>query len=340
MNSEYFNSVNRYRYFYNIRPGDTLSKVILKIYQYRYGSDGYRQALDQIITDNPEIQHPDKVRIGQAISLRPLNSKPASISPVASQFAPNPVISNEDKAQFERTMKQMPQKQQDMFWALSWLEDAWGPASTGAGVTFASMGILLGDSSKGNIKKLAEIEEVYKKYKSGALTRGQYDYRRKKVLDTVAKNLGPVEKLLFKGKKAQESMRISRKGGVPATAALRSNTLRLEKLSKVASRGGSVLTVVGIGVACHEIANAKSTAKRNEIMVETATSTVMGLVGGATISLLVFATPVGWVGSILLAAGASVANHYSGKAVLNLYKSNFSDVDLVSNLGVNKVCKL
>jgi hypothetical protein len=58
MNSEYFNSVNRYRYFYNIRPGDTLSKVILKIYHYRYGSDGYRQALDQILTDNPEIQHP------------------------------------------------------------------------------------------------------------------------------------------------------------------------------------------------------------------------------------------------------------------------------------------
>jgi hypothetical protein len=236
-------------------------------------------------------------------------------------------------------MKQMPQQQQDMFWALSWLEDAWGSASTGAGVTFASMGILLGDSSRGNIKKLAEIEEVYKKYKSGTLTRGQYDYRRKKVLDTVAKNLGPVEKLFFKGKKAQESMRISRKGGVPATAALRSNTLRLEKLSKVASKGGSVLTVVSLGVACHQIASTASAAKKNEILVETAASTVVGVIGGAAISLLVFATPVGWVGSLVLAGGASLASNLVGKGFVGIYKSNFSDVDLVSNLGVNKVCK-
>jgi bifunctional ADP-heptose synthase (sugar kinase/adenylyltransferase) len=44
----------------------------------------------------------------------------------------------------------------------------------GAGVTLASKGILLGDYSKGNIKKLSEIEDVYKKYKSGMLARGQY----------------------------------------------------------------------------------------------------------------------------------------------------------------------
>ncbi len=45
-----------------------------------------------------------------------------------------------------------------MFWALSWFEDAW-------------------DSSKGNVKKLTEIEEIYNKYKPGVLTKGQNDYR-------------------------------------------------------------------------------------------------------------------------------------------------------------------
>ncbi len=204
---------------------------------------------------------------------------------------------------------------------------------------FASMGILLGDSSKGNIKKLAEIEEVYKKYKSGALTRGQYDYRRKKVLDTVAKNLGPVEKLLFKGKKAQESMRISRKGGIPATAALRSNTLRLGKLSKIASKGGSVLTAVNLGVACHQIANSASEAKKNEILVETATSTAVGIFGGVAISVIVFATPIGWFGSLVLAAGTAVVSNRMSDIGVDLYKSRYSDISLVNELGVGKVCK-
>ncbi|WP_231576290.1 MULTISPECIES: hypothetical protein [Vibrio] len=76
-----------------ISGGYTLSKIILKIYHYRYDSEGYRQALDQILTDNPKIKHPDKVSIVQAIALRRLNSKPASISPVVSQFSLPPVIS-------------------------------------------------------------------------------------------------------------------------------------------------------------------------------------------------------------------------------------------------------
>ncbi|GMQ49347.1 hypothetical protein VB10N_43460 [Vibrio sp. 10N] len=338
MNSEYFNSVNRYRYFYNIRPGDTLSKVILKIYHHRYGSDGYRQALDQILTDNPEIQHPDKVRIGQAISLRPLNSKPASTSPVASQFAPNPAISKEDKAQFERTMKQMPQQQQDLFWALSWLEDAWGPASTGAGVTFASMGILLGGKGKGNIAKLAEIEKVYQQYKLGVLTKGQYDYRRSKILKAVARNFGPIEKVLFKGKKAREAMRISRAGGVSSTVALRKNTQRLAALSSGAARGGTLLTAVGIGVSCQQISQSSSIAEKNEIFAETVASAVVGIAAGTAISLVVGVASIGWFVALSIAAVSAGIGYVGGKMGVYIYKENIPYFNLVSKTGVDKVC--
>ncbi|WP_112477804.1 peptidoglycan-binding protein LysM [Vibrio variabilis] len=338
MNSEYFNSVNRYRYFYNIRPGDTLSKVILKIYHHRYGSDGYRLALDQILTDNPEIQHPDKVRIGQAISLRPLNSQPASTSPVASQFAPNPAISKEDKTQFERTMKQMPQEQQDLFWALSWLEDAWGPASTGAGVTFASMGILLGGEGKGNIAKLAEIEKVYQQYKLGVLTKGQYDYHRSKILKSVAQNFGPIEKVLFKGKKAREAMRISRAGGVSSTVALRKNTQRLAALSSGAARGGTLLTAVGIGVSCHQISSSSSIAKKNEIFVETVASNLVGIAAGVAISLVVGVSSIGWFAALSIAAVSAGIGYASGKTGAHFYKKLVPDLNLVSITGVDKVC--
>ncbi|HCE2451508.1 TPA: LysM peptidoglycan-binding domain-containing protein [Vibrio parahaemolyticus] len=334
MNTTYFNSVNRYSYVYSVKPGDTLTRIIWKFYHFKFETDGYNFALAQIKKDNPKISDPNSIKSGQSIYLRKLSSSDAK----QSEFFSKTIISDHDQAQFESTMKSMSQNEKEAFWALSWLDDNWGPASVGIGATFASMGALLGDSDKGNVAELKKLDGLYRDYKSGAFSKGQYDYRRKKLLENVAKNLGPTEKLLFNGKKAREAMRISRNGGVMTTAALQKNTERLAKLSKVAAKGGTVLTAVNIGIACDQIARADSNVKKNEILVETAASTVVGTVSGIAISLFVVATPVGWVGALVLGVASSVGGYYSGKQAAAVYKEHYSHLDVVKSTGVGNIC--
>lgn len=328
MNTTYFNSVNRYSCLYVVKPGDTLSKVILKFYNFRYGTDGYQRAMKQILADNPTIKDSNVIKISQTINLRAIDSKETS----------KPLVSGKEQENLELTMKKLSQPEQEIFSLLSVMEEYWGVGSTGTGVTFASMGILLGSQNKGNIALLKQVSEVYQSYKSGKLSKGQYDYRRKQLLEKAARNLGPTEKLLFKGKTAKEAMRITRAKGVRPTAALHGNTQRLSTISKVAARGGTVLTAVNVGMACHQIANAKTNAKKNEILVETAASAVVGVMGGAAISFFIVATPVGWVTALVLGVASSAISYVSGKAALRYYHADYGESDLVTLTGVNKFC--
>ncbi|HII4383107.1 TPA: hypothetical protein ACY4QB_000115 [Vibrio parahaemolyticus] len=66
----------------------------------------------------------------------------------------------------------MSQNEKEAFWALSWLDDNWGPASAGIGATFASMGALLGDSEKGNVAELKKLDGLYRDYKSSSFRKG------------------------------------------------------------------------------------------------------------------------------------------------------------------------
>lgn len=337
MNTTHFNSVNRHSYLYSVKPGDTLTGIIWKFYHFKFGTEGYKLALSQIRKDNPKLVNPDLIKVGQSINLRKLDH--TDLKPTANfKLSFNSVISPSEQSKFDSTIKSLSQKEREAFWALSWLDDNWGSASAGIGATFASMGALLGDDGKGNVGELKKLDGLYQDYKSGSLSKGQYDYRRKKLLEVVAKNLGPTEKLLFNGRKAREVMRISRKGGVPATVALKKNTDKLAKLSKVAAKGGTVLTAINLGLACEQIARANTKAKKNEILVETAASTVVGLASGIVISLVVLATPVGWIGAIALGIASSGVSYASGKVVADKYKELYSDIDLMSKTKVGVVC--
>ncbi|MFZ3420418.1 LysM peptidoglycan-binding domain-containing protein [Vibrio harveyi] len=336
MNTTHFNSVNRYTSIYSVRPGDTLSKIILKFYQVRYGSNEYKAALQQITSDNPQVNDPDKIKIGQSLILRKLNTPTGVESRPISANAQT--ISEADQKQFDSTVKALSIPEREAFWALSWLDDNWGPASAGIGASFASMGFLLGSESKGNISELKKLDGLYQDYKAGRLTKGQYDYRRRKLLETVAKNLGPTEKLFFNGQKARESMRISRKGGVPATSAIKKNTDKLAKLSKAVAKGGTVLTAVNLGLACDQIARAKTDVERSSIIVETAASTAVGTLAGAAIALVVLATPVGWVSALVLGTVSSFGSYTIGKMAARTYKEHYSGINIAANTGIGDVC--
>lgn len=108
-----------------------------------------------------------------------------------------------------------------------------------------------------------------------------------------------------------------------------------------ASRGGVALSVVGLGIACNQIAHAGTTQKKNEIFVESMGGLIGGLAfaGTATITLFFVATPVGWVAALAIGAGGALAGYGGGEIAKGLYDRNGMRVDFANNLGVSSLCK-
>jgi len=136
------------------------------------------------------------------------------------------------------------------------------------------------------------IGDHYADYKTDKITKGQYDARRKKALDQLKENIGPMEKLLFGNHTPHERIRIARAGGIPATAHITQQADRLKHLGSMSRHGGIVLAGVGLTAACMQIASITDTKEKNEIFVETITSTTVGAVAGSVIGLFLYSTPL------------------------------------------------
>lgn len=145
-----------------------------------------------------------------------------------------------------------------------------------------------------NVGLVTSVSDLYAEFKSGAITQNQYNYRRKISLDQLKKNIGPMEKLLFGNKATHQSIRIARGGGIPATAHLARHVNKLNTLSKVSKFGGVALMGAGLTASCMQIAHTEDSKEKNEIFVETLTSTSVGVLSGALIGLFLVSNPIGW----------------------------------------------
>lgn len=218
-------------------------------------------------------------------------------------------------------------------WAMAWAEHS-GWLTAPGGVALGATSALL---NHGNLDLLRQIGEEYAKYRQsgGSITRGQYDYRRKVLIERFAQNMGPVERLLFRGATTSQAVRIARAGGVPHDHHIQRQVGKLRLLSSLASKGGILLAGVGIAAACAQIAGAAGQGKKNEIFVDAITSTFVG----AALGLFVVSNPIRWGTAIVLAAGSAAAAYGAGKLAGWAYDTRGREVDLVSGLGVDRVCR-
>ncbi|MFT5881488.1 MAG: hypothetical protein ACI86X_002630 [Moritella sp.] len=74
---------------------------------------------------------------------------------------------------------------------------------------------------------------------------------------------------VYGDKTPNEVLRIYRTKAIPATKLITDHVDELGKMSKWASRGGVVLSVAGLGIACSQIAYEEDTHKKNEIFAAT-----------------------------------------------------------------------
>ena len=314
-------------YEYKIKNGDTFSGIMHRMFGYALNDSRYTEAVRHVLALNPQISNPDRIKAGDMLRL--------AVLPIKSQSKP-PTIARPSQIKPPMFITQsLSPNEMDNFWVLSWLEHNANYLTIPGAIATAAGGNLL---SPGNVSLIDKVSDHYADYKTGKTTKAQYDYRRKQELDLLKKNIGPVEKILFGNKTTHQSIRIARAGGVPATTNITKHAGRLKNLGAMSKHGGIVLVGVGLTAACMQIANTTDTKEKNEIFVETITSTTVGGVAGLGIGLFLVSNPIGWGTAIVLAVGSTAGSYLAGKIARNAYDA-FGEIDFVAGTGIDRVCK-
>ena len=236
---------------YTIKPGDTLSRIILNHYRAFPRDANYRIALASILEYNHHIKHPDKIRSGDTLRLMPLPdshalgqcSVPEPTNPLTNKGWWQEPIPYDPSARIRDAMPK-DGSEQEAFTLLSSLEENHGIISAALGGGVNAFGNLVGQGNEQLIKK---IKTIYEDFQAGKMTRNQYNYRRQKVIKELARKMGPLLD--------REKLRINRKQGISPTATIERHANRIAKLSRYATKGGIVLAGAGVAMSCRDIAN-------------------------------------------------------------------------------------
>lgn len=315
---------------YQVKPGDSLSAIIKRYYGTLPLTE--RQALiRQVQAANPGIKNPNLLHPNQLIKLD-VPQQYCAAPPGYPYSTPILGLGNEWFPAQDRHWKTSSPKERDLFSLLA-------PVMLGSGTAKLSM---IDTTFKTNSPLLAEVVDNYETYKRGQITKGQYDYRRSKLMSQLTTNLGPTNLLLNGTHAPTEVLRISRTKGTAPTQPITQKINQMGQLSRAASKGGVALSVVGLGIACHQIAHAQSQQKKNEILVES----VGGLVGGvfyglaAGVGIALMATPIGWVAALAIGLGSVAASYGGSRALRRLYDTRGRHIDFASKSGVASACSL
>ena len=332
---------------YMIRPGDTLSEIISEHYGVEFGSDDYNFAMNTAIVFNDNIEKEDYIRAGEAIRLMPLaNLKRGGYCPTPEDFYHHKLAATRLKLEPMRyhhsgyVRDMAPREigvQQDIYQILALIEEhhqliALGLAATGA-ETFAHL------TGAGNVALAQQVGKLYEDYKAGELTKGQYDGRRAKLLKQLSSNLGILEKGVFLGKTSKEAIRISRFKKVPVTYNISTHASHLNQLSRLGSQGGGII-LAGINgkIACDGIAATEDRGKKNEIFLDYTVSTIAGAAASYAFGVFLLTNPVGWTVALTVGAATAFGAIASGKLAAKAYNISGTEVDMVSGLGIEKIC--
>ncbi|RLA41997.1 MAG: hypothetical protein DRR42_24040 [Gammaproteobacteria bacterium] len=315
--------------FYQVKSGDTLSAII-KQYHGNVSLQQQKSVLDKILADNPEIKNPNIIFPGQTFAL----DVPQNYCAFPGLPKTPVILADEQEAKvLKQTLQKATPQENNLFSAIA-------PVMLGTGVMSMTM---IDQTFKTNTPLVAEIAENYNDYKANNITKGQYNYRRKTLLNRLKTKLGPTNILLNGTNSPNEVLRISRKKGSVPTQAMTQQINRMSRLSKLAFRGGIVLSVAGLGVACNQMANTDDNQLKNEILIES----LGGIAGGAaysitataTIAVFFVATPIGWVAALAIGAGSVIAGFTGSVIAKNVYNVYGNKIDFVSLAGVSQLCK-
>jgi len=109
-------------------------------------------------------------------------------------------------------------------------------------------------------------------------------------------------------------------------------------VNKLATSGDAILSAANLGIGCYQIATSDDQHEKNEIFVETVSSTVFGGLAGFGVSILLFSNPVGWTIAIAAGVGVAASSIAVGKGFKAFYNSKSEKIDIVNKIGVDQWC--
>ncbi len=252
-----------------------------------------------------------------------------------SKLATTLTILNSQKAELasskqalEAIVPSNPVEVEAMRFALGFNE-VMGHVGTGVGIGVSTVSTLTGRHLQTDIlefNRWANEKANLAKGGKGKDLLHHYDARADDVVKRIQNRLGPTERFLFKNGTKDALFH-----GAPKS--LRPNAITIgaaERVMQVASNAklaGSALVVVDAALTCHKLSNTPENKK-----VETAYKEVGGIFGGllvgASIGLAVvaMATPVGWVGAVVIGSVSAYGGRAIGEAVGNVVHTSLGDV--------------
>ncbi len=308
--------------FHHVKAGDTLSSIIN---EYHAGSKQSMAILiKQVQIDNPNIQNPDRIQIGQLVAIR-------TIVPLMCMGG----IEQTQISEVKKLWSFLDIETQDNMKKSSGVYNKLSLGLTSAGVGLFTLKHTL----ETNMSALNGIPDAYAKYKNKEITKYQFDKLRKAKLNSYADNIGPaIKKIIYGESEVKEAFKLVRGRSLDATKPMVHHMDKLKKIGKYAGKGSTILVGVGLAASCFEIIEAKTLPEKNEIAVKAIASTTVGLVAGVAINIFLITTPAGWVVALgwgLISAGLAMG---AAEKAASVYKSHFVDTNVVDALGISYVC--
>ncbi len=318
-----FCTADGYEVLYAVKRGDSLSKIVREQYNL-FGADAIGP-IKRIMENNPEIVSPDLIYAGQLLLLRFPWDAPEIVTADSQDI-------RSTRLEWNRQDKTDQEQMADIGYVYGLL----GATQQAGSASLSSASVLI----KTNLDPVREIADNYNRYRAGSLTKGQYDYARREAIKNLQQRIGrPAEQLLFKGKPANVALRMKPGGGANATRPFMGQVERLAKISRHASKGGVLLSVAGVGLACHQIAHTANVVEKDRIAVETITGTAVGAGIGIAIGFFLVSTPIGWGAAIAIGVGSAAAGYFSGRFAGHVYAQDYGDVRIVEPLMIDRVCR-
>jgi hypothetical protein len=314
-------------YEYTIRRGDSLTRIIHDMYGWSpHGQPiTYAATRKGVLSLNPHIKDPDRIVAGTILRLP---QHPTSV--VLNQIRP---VILKQQGFISRSLVEPVEKERVT--ALAWLARNSSWLTTPGSVATGTASALL---SPGNRQLLTDLGDLHADYKTKRLTRTAYHARRTEKIDLFRRNIGPLfERMLYPKSDVRGAMRQGINLLPPEITSR--EVARLMRLARHAVKGGVLLTGIGVTAACLEIAHTVDRTEKNEIFIDTVASTLVGSGFGIVVGIFLVSNPVGWGTAVLLAVGGSVASWGAGKFAHYVYDKHGNEIDFVSGLGIDKVCR-
>jgi len=107
---------------------------------------------------------------------------------------------------------------------------------------------------KTNMSLLKGIPDAYHQYKSGAISKYEFDKIRTSKLNLYTKNIGPViNKGIYGDTKVKNAFKLPPGRSLNATKSMTQHLTKLSRISKTASNGGMLLAGAGLAASCYQM---------------------------------------------------------------------------------------